>query len=58
MRGIQVRDVRGAAQDAEEFDVLYARANERFAKAVAFGGSYIIWGVLGSIVAGVALLGG
>ena len=58
MRGIQVRDARGAAQDAEEFDVLYTRANERFAKAVAFGGTFIVWGVLGSIIACVALLGG
>lgn len=57
MRGFQVRDARVAGRSSEEFDVLYERANERFAKAVAFGGSYIIWGVLGSIVAGVVLLG-
>lgn len=30
-----------------EVDVLYARANERVAKAVAFLGTYVIWGALG-----------
>jgi len=40
-----------------EVDVLYARANERIAKAVAFAGSYVIWSVLAVLAAGVLLLG-
>jgi hypothetical protein len=40
-----------------EVDVLYARANERVAKAIAFLGSYLIWGALAVIVLGFAFLG-
>jgi hypothetical protein len=40
-----------------EVDVLYARANERVAKAVAFLGSYLIWGALGVFALGIAFLG-
>jgi len=41
----------------QEVDVLYERANERFAKTVAFVGSYLIWAVLAVLVAGVVVLG-
>lgn len=40
-----------------EVDVLYVRANERVAKAIAFIGAYLIWGALGVAALGVAFLG-
>ena len=42
----------------QEVDVLYERANERVAKAVAFAGSYLIWVVVGALGIAVVLLGG
>jgi hypothetical protein len=39
-----------------EVDVLYARANERVAKAVAFLGTYLIWGALGLFACSLTLL--
>jgi hypothetical protein len=52
MSGRNGLDGRGA-----EVDVVYVRANERVAKAVAFLGSYLIWGVLGVVALGLAFLG-
>ena len=39
-----------------EVDVLYARANERVAKAVAFLGTYLIWVAVGVFACGLTFL--
>jgi hypothetical protein len=52
MHGRNGFDTQGA-----EIDVLYVRANERVAKVIAFLGSYIIWGTLGFLTAGLVLFG-
>jgi TRAP-type C4-dicarboxylate transport system permease small subunit len=39
-----------------EVDVLYARANERVAKAVAFLGTYLIWVALGVFACGLTFI--
>jgi hypothetical protein len=52
MHGRNGFDTQGA-----EIDVLYVRANERVAKVVAFLGSYIIWGTLAFLTAGLVVFG-
>jgi len=42
--------------EVAEVDVLYARANERVAKAVALLGTYLIWGMLGMLLLGALVL--
>jgi hypothetical protein len=43
--------------EARQVDILYEPANEKAAKAVAYLGSYLIWGVLGVVVCGLVMLG-
>ena len=43
--------------EVRQVDILYEPANEKAAKAVAYFGSYVIWGVVGVVACGLVLVG-